>query len=228
MSKVQIYDTPEEMWEQLGQEVCDTNLRTRETLDDLYEKAMLEYKQESGFNARFLEAQKKKSQRFILSPAEVHLPKSEREKFNEQYRDLGKDLELKILVGMCSVGQKYYFEGVNDGDLPISFGGEEYDNIASLVQGVKDEWSNAYFQGTKLTPLFYTIRKEVPLIPEEISNDPESFMSEITKDLPAEFKEPFVAALQDLAYCKDKIRGLTEEERAEFERLFYQENVSNP
>ena len=129
---------------------------------------------------------------------------------------------------MCSVGQKYYFEGVNDGDLPISFGGEEYDNIASLVQGVKDEWSNAYFQGTKLTPLFYTIRKEVPLIPEEISNDPESFMSEITKDLPAEFKEPFVAALQDLAYCKDKIRGLTEEERAEFERLFYQENVSNP
>ncbi|MDO8511602.1 MAG: hypothetical protein Q7S55_05565 [Nanoarchaeota archaeon] len=227
MSKVQIYDTPEEMWEQLGQEVCDTNLRTRETLDDLYEKAMLEYKEKSGFNGRFLEAQQKKSQRTILSPAKVHLPKSEQEKFNRQYRDLGKGLELTILVSLFTVGNEYIFGEGNRGELPNSFDeGSEYDNIASLAQGVKEELSKVTYFGIRFTPAFYTTREEVPLIPEEISNNPEGFLRHFTEDakkdsaLPAEVKELFFEGLRDLVYCKDKIRGLTDQECAEFERLY--------
>lgn len=39
--------------------------------------------------------------------------------------------------------------------------------------------------------------------------------------MPTEFKELFLEGLRDLAYCKDKIRGLTDQECAEFERLYF-------
>lgn len=227
MVKVQIYGTQTEMWQQQGENIFNANLRTRETLDDLYENAMLEYKEKSGFNERFLEAQKKNPQRSTFSPDEVHLPTQEQEKFNEQYQNLGKGLELTLLVNLYVVGDKYSFHEGNSGDIPHSFTEDaEYENIASLVQGVKDGISSFRYFGVTFPPVFYTTREETALVPEQISNNPEDYLQGINKELaeieemPAEYKELFVEAMKDFASCKDKIRGLTEEECLEFERLY--------
>lgn len=231
MNKVQIYNTQEEVWKQLGRKVYKNNLKTGKTFNDLYEKAMLEYKEESGFNTRFLEAQEKRKNEkpyaSTFSPDMVHLPKNEQEKFNDHHRDLGNGLEQTVLVALSACGNKYSFNEGNNGELLNSFEeGTEYDNVASLAQGAKEELSKIEYFGIKFTPVFYTTREEVAIVPEHISNNPEGYLREITEEadrdgsMPSESKELFFKGLRDLAYCKDKIRGLTEEECAEFERLY--------
>lgn len=236
MEKVQIYNTPEEMWKQLGRKVYKNNLKTKKKFAGLCEKAMLEYKEESGFNKLFLEAQEnEKPQRDQYSPAEVRLSKGKQEKFNEQYHDLGKGLEQKVLVALFTYGNKYSCGEGNNGELLNSFEDcTEYNDIASLAHDVKEELSKIKYLGIKFTPVFYTVKEEVAIVPEHISNDPEGYLREINEEaekdnfLPTEFKELFLDGLRDFAYSKDKIRGLTEEECSEFEKLFYQQDPNTP
>ncbi|MDP3697949.1 MAG: hypothetical protein Q8R47_00020 [Nanoarchaeota archaeon] len=200
MEKVQIYNTQEEMWKQLGQSTDDANLITRETFDDLYEKALLEYKEKSGFNERFNKCQDKTLEGEILFSAdEVALPDYEQEKFNEQYRDLGKSLEFKLLVGLFYTGDKYIFGGGDNSSAP-SIEDEEHDNLSSLTQGLKTALSKLNFWGAALNPIFYTTREKLS-VPENISDDPEGYLRVLKEEA-------------------DKVRGLTEEECAEFERLY--------
>ncbi len=195
MTKVQIYNTQEEMWKQLGRKIYRNNLKSRGTLEDLYEKAMLGYKEESGFNKRFLEAQEKRKKKepwvSTFSPDMVHLPKKEQEKFNEQYCDLGKDLELTVLVCLSAMGNKYSFGVRNSGELPNSFEeGVGYDTIASLAHGVKGELSKITYFGITFTPTFYTTREEVAIIPEHISNDVEGYLREIKENPEKQLSPP--------------------------------------
>lgn len=228
MEKVRTYRTHEEMWEQIGQSIYDTNINTRRTINDLYEKAMREYKEKSGFNERWTkkteELKKERPHTSTFPPHMVQLPDDEMEKFNEQYHELGKGLELKVLISLYAVGDKYDFENGNGSDLPFSFGGDkEYANIDSLAQGVQEVLPKIIFWGTKLMPVFYTAREELSMVPEHISNDPESFIQESMQQIeggnsfPEELRSPLIEGLRNLVYCKDKIRGLTEEECKEFE-----------
>ncbi len=228
MEKVQIYNNQEEMWKQLGREVYRNNFKNGGTFGNLYKKAMLEYKEESGFNMRFLEAQgKKKTSGSTFLPAQVALHKDEQEKFNEVYHDLGNGLEQKVLVSLFTEGNKYSFGEGNRGELLNSFEeGADYDNITSLAQGVKEELSKIKYFGIIFSPIFYTTKEEVPIAPEHISNNPEGFLRQFTEDakkdsaLSVEFNNLFLDGLRDFAYSKDKIRGLNEVECSEFERLY--------
>ena len=240
MVKVQIYDTQDQMWQQRGESIFDANLRARETLDDLYQKAMLEYKEKSGFNEKIIKIREERKQKGLLPPpgrAWVDLPPEqlglstdEQKKFNEQYHDLGKDLELTILFGLSAMENKYSFDNHNEGDITFSISEEEYETIASMAQEIKKKLPEVNFWGARITPLFYTTREERPIVPDEISNDPESYLKKmkeeanLDKAFPSEVKEQVIETLKGFAYCKDKIRGLTEEECAEFERL-YQSNT---
>ena len=204
MVKVQIYDTQEERLKQLGS-IDDANLRTKETFHDLYRKALLEYKEESGFNERFNKSRDETLERKILfSAEEAALSDDERKKFNEQYRDLGRGLGFTILVELGYNGDKYIFGDGGNYSAPFLIEDEEHDNLASLTQGVKKALSELNselnFWEATVTTVVYTTREKLS-VPENISDDSEGYLRVLKEEV-------------------DKSRGLTDEECAEFERLY--------
>lgn len=155
----------------------------------------------------------------------VHLPNAEREKFNEQYPDLGKDLELTALIYLSAVGDEYCFcEASGSGIRSVG----PYKDISSLVLDLKGmlQQLKVRFSGAKLTPVFYTTKENKPIVPEEISNDIEGWLRDIAQEmqeddnLTEESKASFYGAMRELASSKDRHRGLTEAECAKFERSY--------
>ena len=234
MEKVQIFNTYEEMLNQIGQGFYDNNLKTREILSERLRKIELDYKEKSGFNERSIrqqeEIKKQKGYGSIIPPDMIALPEDEWEKLHEQHSYLGKDLELTALVGLCAVGSKYDFDGFSEQDLGVSYSSqEEHDDIGCLVQAVKDilPQLEGRFYGAKLTLVIYTTKTDEPIVPEHILNDVPGFVKEISQEvegddfIPEEAKEQFIESLWEFASCQDRYRGLNEEECREFERLFY-------
>ncbi len=195
---------------------------------------MSEYKEKSGFNERWIkrneELKKKKPRASTFPPDMVHLSDVEQKKFKEQYHDLGKDLELTVLVYLSAVGDEYYFDEAS-GSIGIRSVGP-YKDISSMALDIKDilQQLKGRFSGAKLTPAFYTTKENKPLVPEEISSDVDGWLNGIAQemqeddDFPEEVKASFYGAMREFASSKDRIKGLTEAECTEFERL-YQSNT---
>jgi len=234
MGKVQIFDTHEEMYSQIGDNSYESNLKIREILSERWGQINLEYKETSGFNERIIksneETKKEKPWASTFSPEMIALPADEWKRVMEQHPDIGKDLELTALVNLCILGDKYDFEDTSETDLGVSYSGHEvYEDVSSLVQAIKDTLPRleGRFYGAKVTPVFYTINEEGSLIPDHISNDVEGFMEGLEQEadeddsLPEEDKVSFLGVMREFASCKDQYRGFNEEERQEFENLFY-------
>ncbi|MEK6853397.1 MAG: hypothetical protein AABX64_01820 [Nanoarchaeota archaeon] len=238
MGLVQIYDTQEEVLQRVRQVVYESNLKTRETLESLTKAAMSEYREKSGFDERWIrrneEFKKKKPWASTFPPNMVHLSDDEQKNFKEQYHDLGKDLELTVLVHLSAVGDEYNFDDVSGG-IGIGFVGP-YKDISSMALDIKDilQQLKGKFSGAKLTPAFYTTKENKPLVPEEISSDVDGWLNGIAQemqeddDLPEEAKTSIYEELREFASSKDRYGGLTEAECAEFERLFCQQATNTP
>jgi len=166
----------------------------------------------------------------VKSPSpdlKVHLPPAERQKL---WVDVGKGLELNCMVSLKSYNGNYYF--LADVTEPLGSNEDEYSTINDLVDGVRNYLTreSARRHGAGITPHFYTIKEEKTLNSEERENlrlSQEAWDS-IPDNVPLEVlglkekKEQFKSVLDYLVAAADiPKKGLTPEECAEFEKLFY-------
>ena len=105
-----------------------------------------------------------------------------------------------------------------------------YDSISGLVECIRGRvkhWESELY-GAAISPLVYTVNEQYNIDMQEIANNIEEALPEILKER-YETQEPDDQMKEELGRWTDAMRndyhitrGLTAEEREEFENLFYQ------
>lgn len=164
------------------------------------------------------------------SRAREELEKAVRESdaTDDPWENAGKGLEFPLLIEMYSTEEGYgaIFSGMHGGSY-------EQSSIPELAEEVKNDLSGVialtrYVEalGAKLVPVLYTVLGQRHLIHWEGKNGDESFsfgeMSMDMKDFVARLPPENRAELEHYIASNSLYeRGLTEDERKEFEALFY-------
>lgn len=192
MTKIQVFDTWENAFDQLIKQHYDKNLETRLEIHNVYKEKLQEYKESSGFNERYIKKREKELPRTSkmthpktgeeieivfpysehdLDPAHAPLPEEERKKFMELYPNIGERFELTRIIQLTVMAKEYFYDNVQDGLCPTSkyTNDDGYKTIPQLIGGVQEliQEQSGLYGGAKTDILFYTIDKETPLFTEE-------------------------------------------------------------
>ncbi|MBI4738112.1 hypothetical protein HY772_00850 [Candidatus Woesearchaeota archaeon] len=226
MNRIAVFDTQESVHPTLLF-YLHSNIAAQDELDNRYEAKLLEYKEQSGWNERFLRAQAEGvAAGRILStfqPAVVHLPDDEQERFLAQNRDIGQGLELTCAIELRAHDQGYFFSaGVSRPDCHEHIS-EDHDTLEALVCGVAayltSECGSLF--GAKVTPFIYTVKEDSRLDTEQKDGIQESLRELPSQELPQEAKDAFRMALEGMLGDDLIARGLRDDERETFERLYF-------
>lgn len=184
-----------------------------------YDLVMDHYKEASGWAQRFHEAQERALLREKIvervNPLSVRLPAEEMEKFRAAYPAPAEGLELTSTINLGYYSKKYHFQaGIIRPDFP-EFQSSDFRTIPKLVMNVTKylEKQQKKFHGAEINPFFYTIEEENRLEREE----KESMIDFLKKTMP-------ISLLLERKIKKEMdkpIRGLSAEEREEFEKHYF-------
>lgn len=152
-----------------------------------------------------------------LNPSSIGLPLEER---NKLWADVGIGLEL-----ICATGLNFYIENYHFDSEMIQRELSGYATINNLVNGIRKGITESVndYHGATLNSFFYTVLEQPKITKEQMENIESSLLEFFIQNLLGD-KES-----QERTYVRpvfpnlfeSQARALNEEERAEFERLFY-------
>lgn len=227
MEKIIVFDTSEQAEPTLNRYLAD-NEKIRERMQAIGKEKEKKYRKESGFEEKIRELLKNPVSSHHhpiepLHPSEYGLPLKERKKL---WADVGKGLEMVCAINLSSYNGTYNFNyeiTKNIGAVgPEDFNYATLGNMVACIRECLAEESVIY-HGAAIKPIFYTTNEEVRMKEEDVEvirkNLEEKAIDDA--DFPSELKSQMLKGLKDIVDCANiPTRGLNEEERAEFERLY--------
>lgn len=245
MTKINVFDNYEEVQPILLQ-YLDENMKAKGEYHKITQTKLEEYKTKTSWYEKVEEEAAKSRTSLMTDPRtgekiEVtllgiggsrHLSEKENEEFCKMYPNLGQGLELKCTICLQADDENYFFNaGIMRPDFP-EYESEDYSSIKELVNKVHKflEAPNNAWPGAKITPYLYTVKGEEKINEEEKSEFRTLLemifpKEESIKDLTPEEKvevEGLREGIKKLDNGSINIlsRGLTQQEREEFERLY--------
>lgn len=140
--------------------------------------------------------------------------------------DGAKENKIACVVGLETDNKSYFFTaGIIRPDCP-EHQSDDYDSIGALAKGVHAYLvQNNYYLGAKITPFLYTVEEEVKVEEDEKAELRTLFDElESDQDLTPKEKKELGSAFRNFLDKDILSRGLSREERAEFERTYSQLN----
>lgn len=224
MNKITVFDTYEQAASTL-ERYLDENEKIRDKISEIGIKKEKKYRDSIGYDEKIRKLQEKPRtshhQPLIpLDPSSIGLPKEEREKL---WSDVGNGLELICFTDLRFDNGSYYFDYgiIESSHLPEFI---PYATISNLVDGIKESMKDEYpnYHGAALNPFVYTVIEH-----PQISKEQVEILEKNTLDALVEWAMELNKSNKQKIYLRPTSldipapRALNEEERTEFERLFY-------
>lgn len=221
MEKITVFDTYEQAGSTLEKYWAE-NEKIIGRIHTIGKEKERKYRKKTGYDEKLKELMKKPRTSHHhpivpLNPSSIGLPLEERNKLRA---DVGIGLEL-----ICAIELNFYIENYHFNGEMIQQELSGYATINDLVNGIRKgmaEIVNGYY-GATLNSFFYTVLEQPKITKEQMENIESSLLEFFTQSLLGD-KES-----QERTYVRpvfpnlfeSQARALNEEERAEFERLFY-------
>jgi hypothetical protein len=235
---ITVFETYEEACEPLARLLGENNT-VRGEYEDRVQKEEQDYRERTGWNERIRKKIEADERAIFKDPSMYGLSSKEREKFWAQIGDVGEGLELTCAIHLMAEGDSYHFMGgtirPDDPSGPQNQP-SEYNSIRELVAGVKEYLvQERTVMGVEIDPFFYTVRENLRLSEDEKDGlnhslaelYSEEFLEQEKEGLDDEEIEEFEGMVGMMKkFCSGLLeedpvtRGLNEEERKEFEKIW--------